>query len=60
MAWIKIANRAERVKVENLATQLSAHADESGQCVVKGRISKYVLHSTSLHVAQDVKLFLFF
>ena len=48
MAWIKIANRAERIKVENLATQLSAHADESGQYVVKGRISKLVLNPLAL------------
>ena len=48
MAWIKIANRSERVKVENLATQLSAHADESGQYVVSGKISRLVLNPLAL------------
>ena len=46
MAWIKIANREERVKVENLATQLMAHSNE-GQFVVEGRISRLV--TTHLH-----------
>ena len=48
MAWIKIANRAERVKVENLSAQLSAHADESGQYVVSGKISRLVLNPLAL------------